>query len=144
MPTSSSASTSATVTTSTSFELTSSHARFTSIKFTKQELVSQLVSQSVSDKSKQGSDSGPIISHFNKAHVSSGTEKSSTVISFILFAPKLLDKCLSDIGDHSNVDDRVEHPVEQGDGQSPVQPLGRQHGSVDRGVKEDEAVRGDC
>ena len=119
-------------------------ASFTGIKFTKQELVSQLVSQSVSDKSKKGSDSGPIISHFNKAHVSSGTEKSSTAISFILFAPKLLDKCLSDIGDHSNVDDRVEHPVEQGDGQSPVQPLGRRHRSVDRGVEEDEAVRGDC
>ena len=53
-------SSSATVTTSTSFELASSHARVTSIKFTKQEWVSQLVSQSVSDKGKQWSDSGPI------------------------------------------------------------------------------------
>ena len=69
---------------------------------------------------------------------------SSTLISFILFAPKLPDKCLSDIGYHSDVNDRVEHPVEQGDGQSPVQPLRRHHWSVDRGVEEDEAVRGDC
>ena len=38
------------------FELSSSHARVTSIKFTKQ----QWVSQWVSDKSKQWSDSGPI------------------------------------------------------------------------------------
>ena len=53
-------SSSATVTTSTSLELASSHARVTSIKFTKQESVSQLVSQSVSDKGKQWSDSGPI------------------------------------------------------------------------------------
>ena len=53
-------SSSATVTTSTSFELASSHARVTSIKFTKQEWVSQWVSQSVSDKGKQWSDSGPI------------------------------------------------------------------------------------
>ena len=37
-------SSSATVTTSTSFELASSHARVTSIKFTKQELVSEWVS----------------------------------------------------------------------------------------------------
>ena len=42
LPTRSSSSTSATVTTSTSFELASSHARVTSIKFTKRELVSQL------------------------------------------------------------------------------------------------------
>ena len=41
-------SSSATVTTSTSFELASSHARVTSIKFTKQEWVSQSVSQLVS------------------------------------------------------------------------------------------------
>ena len=45
LPTWSSASTSATVTTSTSFELASSHARVTSIKFTKQQSVSQSVSQ---------------------------------------------------------------------------------------------------
>ena len=56
LPTWSSLSTSATVTTSTSFELASSHARVTSIKFTKQ----QLGSQSVSDKHSQWSDSGPI------------------------------------------------------------------------------------
>ena len=43
LPTWSSLSTSATVTTSTSFELASSHARVTSIKFTKQEWVSQSV-----------------------------------------------------------------------------------------------------
>ena len=40
LPTRSSSLTSATVTTSTSFELASSHARVTSIKFTKQQLVS--------------------------------------------------------------------------------------------------------
>ena len=51
-----SVSTSARVTISTSFELVFSHARVTSIKFTKE----QLVSQWVSDKSKQWSDSGPI------------------------------------------------------------------------------------
>ena len=55
LPTWSSLSTSATVTTSTIFELASSHARVTSIKFTKQESVSELVS----DKGKW-SDSGPI------------------------------------------------------------------------------------
>ena len=44
LPTWSSASTWATVTTSTSFELASSHARVTSIKFTKQQLVSEWVS----------------------------------------------------------------------------------------------------
>ena len=64
LPTWSSASTSATITTSTSFELASSLARVTSIKFTKQEWVSEWVSQwvseSVSDKSYQWSDSGPI------------------------------------------------------------------------------------
>jgi len=60
LPTWSSASTWAKVTTSTSFELASSHARATSIKFTKQELVSEWVSQSVSDKHSQWSDSGPI------------------------------------------------------------------------------------
>ena len=48
LPTWSSLSTSATVTTSTSFELASSHARATSIKFTKQQSVSQWVSQWVS------------------------------------------------------------------------------------------------
>ena len=37
-------SSSATVTTSTSFEVSSSHARVTSIKFTKQQLVSESVS----------------------------------------------------------------------------------------------------
>ena len=42
------------------FELSSSHARVTSIKFTKQELVSESVSQSVTDKHSQWSDSGPI------------------------------------------------------------------------------------
>ena len=36
-----------------SFELAYSHARVTSIKSTKQELISQSVSQSVSDKGKQ-------------------------------------------------------------------------------------------
>ena len=51
-----SSSTPATVTTSTSFELASSHTRVTSIKLTKQEWVSQLVT----DKGKQWSDSGPI------------------------------------------------------------------------------------
>ena len=55
-----SSSTSTTVTTSTSFELPSSHARVTSIKFTKQEWVSQWVSESVTDKHSQWSDSGPI------------------------------------------------------------------------------------
>ena len=44
----------------TSFELPSSHARVTSIKFTKRHLVSQWVSQGVSDKHNQWSDSGPI------------------------------------------------------------------------------------
>ena len=53
-------STSRTVTTSTSFELPSSHARVTSIKFTKQQWVSESVSQWVSDKHNQWSDSGPI------------------------------------------------------------------------------------
>ena len=42
-------SSSATVTTSTNFELASSHARVTSIKFTKQESVSQSVSEWVSE-----------------------------------------------------------------------------------------------
>ena len=56
LPTWSSALTSATVTTLTSFELASSHARVTSIKFTKQEWVSQWVSY----KGKQWSDPGPI------------------------------------------------------------------------------------
>ena len=45
LPTLSSASTSTTVTTSTSFELPSSHTRVTSIKFTKRQSVSQSVSQ---------------------------------------------------------------------------------------------------
>ena len=45
-----------TVKTSTSFELLSSHVRVTSIKFTKQEWVSELVT----DKHNQWSDSGPI------------------------------------------------------------------------------------
>ena len=57
-------STSATVATSTSFELASLHARVASIKFTKRygvsESVSQSVSESVSDKHSQRSDSGPI------------------------------------------------------------------------------------
>ena len=53
-------STSATVATSTSFELASSHARVTSIKFTKQQWVSQSVSYWVTDKHNQWSDSGPI------------------------------------------------------------------------------------
>ena len=44
----------------TSFELASSHARVTSIKFTKQESVSQWVSEWVTDKHSQWSDSGPI------------------------------------------------------------------------------------
>ena len=39
------------------------------------------------------------------------------------FAAKLVEKGLPDIGDHGNVDDRVEHPVEQADGQSPVKQL---------------------
>ena len=56
LPTRSSSSTSATIKTSTSFELASSKARVTSIKFTKRESVSQLVS----DKSKQWSNSGLI------------------------------------------------------------------------------------
>ena len=49
LPTWSSLSTSATVTTSTSFELVYSHARVTSIKFTKRQSVSQWVSQWVSE-----------------------------------------------------------------------------------------------
>ena len=53
-------SSSATVTTSTSFELASFHVRVTSIKSTKQELVRQWVIESVSDKGKQWSDSGLI------------------------------------------------------------------------------------
>ena len=60
LPVWSSASTSATVTTSISFELASSHLRVTSTKFTKQEWVSQWVSESVTDEGKQWSDSGPI------------------------------------------------------------------------------------
>ena len=52
------------ISTSTSFELASSHARVTSIKSTKQESVSQWVSESVSDKGTQWSDSGPIISPY--------------------------------------------------------------------------------
>ena len=57
-----SSSTSTTVTTSTSFELPSSHARVTSIKFTKQESVNESVSEWVTDKHSQlqWSDSGPI------------------------------------------------------------------------------------
>ena len=46
--------------TSISLKLPSSHTRVTSIKFTKQEWVSQSVSQLVSDKQSQWSDSGPI------------------------------------------------------------------------------------
>ena len=42
------------------FELSSSHARVTSIKFTKQQWVSESVSESVSDKHFQWSESGPI------------------------------------------------------------------------------------
>ena len=60
LPIQSSSSTLATVTISTSFELVSSHARVTSIKFTKQEWVSQSVRESVTDKHSQWSDSGPI------------------------------------------------------------------------------------
>ena len=64
LPTWSSSSTSATVTTSTRFELPSSHARATSIKSNKcygvSQLVSLSVSQWVSDKHCQWSDSGPI------------------------------------------------------------------------------------
>ena len=50
----------ATVTISTIFELSSSHARASPIKFTKQEWVSQSVRESVTDKHNQWSDSGPI------------------------------------------------------------------------------------
>ena len=53
-----SSSASAAVTTSTSFEMPSSHARVTSSKFTKRQLVSQLVTRG--DKGRQWSDSGPI------------------------------------------------------------------------------------
>ena len=60
LPTRSSSSTSATVTTSISFELASAHTRITSIKFTKRQSVSQWVSEWVSDKHNQWSDSGPI------------------------------------------------------------------------------------
>ena len=56
LPTRLSSSTSATVTTSTSFELPSSHARVTSIKFTKR----QLGREGVTDKHSQWSDSDPI------------------------------------------------------------------------------------
>ena len=61
------------------------------------------------------------------------------------FATKLVDKCLSDTGDHSDVDDGVQHPVEEGEGQGPVKPLGGHNGGavegvVKRGVQEDEAV----
>ena len=58
LPTWSSSSTSAT--TSISFELASSHTRVTSIKFTKRYGVSEWVSELVSDKHSQWSDSGPI------------------------------------------------------------------------------------
>ena len=60
LPTRSSSSTSATVTTSISFELASSHARVTSIKFTKRYGVNEWVSEWVSDNHSQWSDSGPI------------------------------------------------------------------------------------
>ena len=60
LPTWSSLSTSAKVTTSTSFELASSHARVTSIRFAKRYGVSQWASQWVSDKHSQWSDSVPI------------------------------------------------------------------------------------
>ena len=57
-------STSATVATSTSFELGASHNRVTSINqsslLNRSESVSQSVRELVSDKDKQGSDSGPI------------------------------------------------------------------------------------
>ena len=58
LPTRSSSLASATVTTSTSFEMPSSHARVTSIKF--RESVREWVSEWVSDKHSQWSDSGPI------------------------------------------------------------------------------------
>ena len=61
------------------------------------------------------------------------------------FATKLVDECLPDTGDHSDVDDGVQHAVEEGEGQGPVEPLGGQYGDavegvVKRGVQEDEAV----
>ena len=88
LPTRSSSLTSATVTTtSTSFEKASSHARVTSIKFTKQELVSELVSQSVSDKSKQWSDSSPIkIGIFQEYFLNKGGGKGGN-----LFLNKIVD-----------------------------------------------------
>ena len=53
------------ITTSTSFELASSHAKATSIKFTEQQSVSQWVSEWVTDQHSQSSDSGPMITgHF--------------------------------------------------------------------------------
>ena len=42
------------------------------------------------------------------------------------FATKFVDECLPNIGDHGDVDDRVEHPVEEGQGEGPVEPLGGQ------------------
>ena len=66
------------MTTSTSFKLSTSHARVTSIKFTKQELGRE----SVSDKHSQCSDSGPIIKKCSKEgndklwqRISQGVEK---------------------------------------------------------------------
>ena len=52
LPPRSLSSTSTTVTTSTSFELPSSHARVTSIKFTKRQLVSQLLTSIANDRTR--------------------------------------------------------------------------------------------
>ena len=46
------------------------------------------------------------------------------------FATKLVDECPPDIGNHGDVDDGVQHPVEQGEGQSPVEPLGGRYGGA--------------
>ena len=56
-----------------------------------------------------------------------GFYSKSPITNFPLsFATKLVDECLPNIGDHGDVDDRVEHPVEEGEGEGPVEPLGGQ------------------
>ena len=60
------------------------------------------------------------------------------------FAAKLVDECLPNIGDHGNVDDRVEHPIEEGEGQGPVEPLGGHQRGGDGGLEEDQAVGSNC
>ena len=52
----------------------------------------------------------------------------------------LVGERLPDGGDHGDVDDRVEHPVEQGQGQGPVQPHGARYRGRDGGREEDQTV----